>query len=226
MKENLHRDSKPLPSHGTNQLINTPCWKLIERAISNISLEKDFTVAQVGSGYTSIDKLNIVKSEVDKKLRESKVCFLDGIDYPELYEQLFAIVDYYNKDVSKWGYDVCGMDDMQYGIYSEGGFYDWHIDEYPSPIWISSPNSFNKKLGSWYNRKISVSIFLNDPSEYEGGELDIEVDGPKADSRYETFKLPKGSIVVFPSNKWHRVRPITSGVRKSLVAWIFGPPFR
>ena len=59
--------------------------------------------------------------------------------------------------------------------------------------------------------------------------LTPEVIGPTVndwESRYVTLKLPKKSIVIFPSNKWHRVRPVTSGVRKSLVTWFRGPPFR
>ena len=38
--------------------------------------------------------------------------------------------------------------------------------------------------------------------------------------------LPKGSIIVFPSFVWHRVKPVTSGVRYSLVLWNLGYPFR
>ena len=75
-------------------------------------------------------------------------------------------------------------------------------------------------------RKLSTTIWLNDPDEYEGGEFDIEVNGPLDSIRYETLKLSKGSIVIFKSDKWHRVRPVTSGVRKSLVTWFRGPPFR
>ena len=75
-------------------------------------------------------------------------------------------------------------------------------------------------------RKLSTTIWLNEPDEYEGGEFDIEVRGPHDESRYDSLKLPKGSIVVFPSNKWHRVRPVTSGVRKSLVTWFRGCPFK
>ena len=76
-------------------------------------------------------------------------------------------------------------------------------------------------------RKLSITIWLNDPDEYEGGEFDIEVLGPREKGkRYETLKLSKGSIVIFKSDKWHRVRPVTSGVRKSLVTWFRGPPFR
>ena len=71
-----------------------------------------------------------------------------------------------------------------------------------------------------------MTIWLSDPDEYEGGEFDIESEGPYADLRYDTLKLPKGSIIIFPSSFWHRVRPVISGVRKSLVIWFQGPSFR
>ena len=38
--------------------------------------------------------------------------------------------------------------------------------------------------------------------------------------------LPKGSIVVFPSHLWHRVKPVTKGTRYSLVVWHLGYPFK
>ena len=38
--------------------------------------------------------------------------------------------------------------------------------------------------------------------------------------------LPQGSIVIFPSYLWHRVTPVTKGVRYSLVIWNLGYPFR
>ena len=201
--------------YGVNQLIDTPFWEKIQKIISNIS-EEDLI-----DGHVKND--NVIEGNFDKKLdkeiRESKIIFLDDKKYPEIFDDLFRIVDRYNENISQWRYDICLMEDIQYGVYSKGGFFDWHVDKYVSPIWISSKNN-------WYNRKISISIFLNDPDEYEGGELDIETQGPLADPRYDTFKLPKGSIVIFPSNKWHRVRPVTSGVRKSLVVWVGGPPIR
>ena len=49
--------------------------------------------------------------------------------------------------------------------------------------------------------------------------------GPTDSPRYHSFKLPKRSIVLFQSDLWHRVRPITSGVRKTLVVWFIGPPY-
>ena len=38
--------------------------------------------------------------------------------------------------------------------------------------------------------------------------------------------LPKGSVIVFPSFVWHRVKPVTKGVRYSLVMWNLGYPFK
>ena len=70
-----------------------------------------------------------------------------------------------------------------------------------------------------------MSLFLNDPDEYEGGELDIDYKNPSNNPRYESLKLDTGYAVFFESHMWHRVRPITSGVRKSLVAWFCGPPY-
>ena len=78
-------------------------------------------------------------------------------------------------------------------------------------------------LGSFF---VSMSLFLSNPDEYEGGELDLELYGPDAyPERSNTFRCLKGEALFFQSDYWHRVRPVKSGVRKSLVAWFFGPPF-
>jgi len=72
---------------------------------------------------------------------------------------------------------------------------------------------------------------LSDPKDYEGGELEFAI--PEVDKgklTYTTFSLPeilpKGSIVVFPSFVWHRVKPVTKGTRYSLVMWNLGYPFK
>ena len=232
-----YKFQNPLPNYGTKQLIDTPFWEKLQKIISNIS-EEDFIDAEIKDDEKNVESVEgfgkKIESKLDKEIRESKIIFLDDRKYPEIFHDLFVMVDEYNKDISQWGYDICSIEPLQYGVYPKGGFYDWHIDSYESPIWVSSKkrtlstqqNIFNRSSGNWFNRKISLTIFLNDPDEYEGGELDIETKGPRDDTRYDTFKLPKGSIVVFPSNKWHRVRPVTSGIRKSLVAWVSGPPIR
>ena len=189
-------------SYGTNSIFNTHTWHLIQEEISKPSLNME--VAKIGDAIPY----------VDNRLRISDIAFLDNM---ELDQQLLDMIIDWNNNISKWKWNITSLEFPQYGIYNKGGYYGWHRD-------VVHPNSpdYDPNIV----RKISISIWLNDPDEYEGGELDIEVGGPRDDLRYHTFKLPKGSIIVFPSNSWHRVRPITSGVRKSLVVWFSGPPFR
>ena len=163
---------------------------------------------------------NILDSVEDLSIRKCKQCFLDY--YVELDKLFGRIILDYNANYSGWDFDLECIEAIELTHYFEGEFYDWHTDIFPVPI------IRNKKP---YNRKISVTVFLNDPEEYEGGEFDLELRGPNSkekvnEERFDTFKLPKGSMIVFPSYMWNRVRPVTSGVRKSLVLWFQGSPFR
>ncbi len=185
-------------SYSINNLNNTPLWNLIQQKLNSVNLQwEDGGI----NGTRSRDSV-----------RKSKISWLAD---QYLIEQLFYSVDLCNKH--NWNYDLDGCGDIQYGIYSDGGHYDWHVD-----IEEELPNINGKYL----MRKLSMTIWLNDPDEYEGGEFDLEVKGPHRGLRYDTFKLSKGSIIIFPSYMWHRVRPVTSGERKSLVTWFRGPPLR
>ena len=82
-------------------------------------------------------------------------------------------------------------------------------------------------------RKLSMTCQLTDGSEYKGGELEFDFRNYDPHMRDESKHriqckeiLPKGSIIVFPSFVWHRVKPVTSGTRYSLVVWHLGKPFR
>lgn len=112
----------------------------------------------------------------------------------------------FNFDLEMW----CG--DIQYTIYEGSNtYYDWHSDFSPD---------FNKD----FVRKLSISLMLSSSEEYDGGEL--ELDMGKGGNENAKFKLNVGDLVVFPSNMWHKVNPITSGKRVCLVGWFGGPPFK
>ena len=86
----------------------------------------------------------------------------------------------------------------------EKGHYDWHFD-----------------YGSAFsNRKMSFSIQLSDPSEYDGGMLEIVGMPPNEETR------KKGTIIMFPSYVRHRVTPVTRGTRYCIVGWVHGPHFK
>jgi PKHD-type hydroxylase len=74
-----------------------------------------------------------------------------------------------------------------------------------------------------HDRKLSLIIQLTDPSEYEGGDFQFDSDIPQPDP---AEIKQRGTVIVFPSFLRHRVTPVTSGVRRSLVSWVEGPKFR
>jgi len=62
---------------------------------------------------------------------------------------------------------------------------------------------------------LSATLFLSEPDEYDGGELQIE-------DTYglHSVKLPAGDLVVYPSTSLHHVRPVTRGARVASFFWI------
>ena len=117
---------------------------------------------------------------------------------------------YVIRDVcSHWyGYNLAGfMDGIQYSeYYEDGGHYGWHLDSMGDGVELQ--------------RKLSMTVQLSDPSEYEGGNLELFI------GRTPTaVDKEKGLGAIFPSFRLHRVTPVTSGIRKSLVLWANGPSF-
>ena len=177
-----------------------------------IELNEDF-LTKIDNTISNMD-LEIKKSLINKgesNLRISKQAWIKDLSFCKYFFDIGQKVN----ELCKWNFDIKGIEPIQYTEYSDGGKYDWHTDQ-GSKILL--------KDGSI--RKISMTLFMNNPDEYEGGEFDLELFHPDKKPRYETFKLKKGSAIFFQSDVWHRVRPVSSGARKSLVAWYSGPPFR
>ena len=99
---------------------------------------------------------------------------------------------------------------IQYTVYDgKGSNYGWHQDTAASPY---NENEI---------RKLSISLVLSDPDDYEAGELQL-----LSGKQMSSYRAPKGTAIVFPSPTTHRVRPLKSGIRRSLVGWYGGPPWR
>lgn len=62
---------------------------------------------------------------------------------------------------------------------------------------------------------LSFTLFLSDPSTYEGGELVIDTG-----SGEEVVKMAAGSVVLYPSSYLHRVEPVTEGIRLAAIGWV------
>jgi hypothetical protein len=129
-------------------------------------------------------------------------------------------------------YDIYDIDNdsLQYAEYSSGGQYKWHTDtliDYRYTPKLPKGEGLNiskdlQNLSGECVRKLSFSLQLSDINEYTGGELQIMND------MGELVTVPKslGSFIVFDSRSKHRVRPVKSGIRKSIVGWVVGPRWK
>jgi PKHD-type hydroxylase len=155
-----------------------------------------------------------------KKYRNSNIVWLND---QWIYNEIYPYIHNANKS-SGWNFQWDWSESCQFTKYAKGQFYDWHCDSWESPYENTNDKNFYNKI-----RKLSVTVSLTDPSEYKGGELEFDfrnnVNG-KPNIRKCKEILPKGSICVFPSFVWHRVTPVTSGTRYSLVIWNIGHPFK
>ncbi|ARN76140.1 2OG-Fe(II) oxygenase [Oceanicoccus sagamiensis] len=139
------------------------------------------------------------------KIRRSKIIWLPKEDFPQVYKKLWRMAQKANKE---YRFDITMfIDDIQISYYDEKeeGFFRWHTDM-----------DFSRML-----RKLSISVPLNQSSEYEGGELKFNPHGEEV-----TTYQKKGQGIIFPSFVLHTVTPVTKGRRYSLVAWVGGQPLR
>ena len=151
----------------------------------------------------------------DKKDFTSRKSKISWIPFDKAKDTYGIIAGWMQKvNINHFGFDNMQMHEPgQYTEYSKGDFYNWHVD--------MGVNRHRMPMV----RKISMSLLLNDPKEFEGGEL--EIFSKSFDTKGDAvFNLKQGQAFFFASFLVHRVRPITSGKRKALVMWFGGTPLK
>ena len=143
-----------------------------------------------------------------KEVRRSKISWMQkNQDNSWVFEKLGHIASSLNAQYYR--FDLTGFGEaLQLTNYdqSEQGMYGWHVD-------------YGGKLSP--SRKLSLVLQLTDPSQYEGGNLQVLTSGQPQNVRKE-----RGLVAAFPSYVLHQVTPVTNGNRQSLVAWVSGPAFK
>jgi len=234
------------------------CEKILELGKNKIQYIKDNGGDTVGQTFDDRDKQSVSSSsksvipqgdkttqEIDYNkgntyIRDSEVCWLND---QWLYDLFTPYIETANKSAG-WNYDWDFCESFQFTKYNPGGFYGWHNDSstdhfakykrhIPGITPLSSKNEIKKGYTDNHNfvgkvRKISMTVNLNVPGEYQGGNLKFDYGPHSPNERYHecTEIRPQGSIIVFPSWVYHQVTPIESGTRYSLVLWCLGKPFR
>jgi PKHD-type hydroxylase len=141
-----------------------------------------------------------------KSIRNSTIKWMNPSEETSwVYDRLMGCVKEAN---NVWQFNLYSiLDDIQYTEYrGGGGHYNWHIDIGPGAI---------------SHRKVSVVVQLSDSSEYTGGILEVSTG-----SNSLKVSNKKGTVILFPSFLQHRVTPVASGLRKSLVLWAGGEHFK
>jgi len=156
-------------------------------------------VAQVGMN-------NPKGGGVNTKKRTTTISWIPFKEMPEMYSQIEATMQATN--LNHFGFENMKITEpAQFTEYPKGGFYDWHMD-------LDVNGTHEPPV-----RKISMTILLSDSSTFKGGQLEFMEKNKVSD-------LKQGQAIFFASFIRHRVAPVTKGMRRSLVMWFGGTPFK
>ena len=172
------------------------------------------------TGQQDREKLDRTQLKDLKKKRDSNIVWLNE---RWILNEIQPFVDQANKNAG-WNFQWDWTESCQFTKYSKGQYYDWHSDSWPKAYNNPGNPSLHGK-----NRKLSATLSLSDEKSYKGGELEFDfrhVEREKQKTQMCKEVKPKGSLVVFPSDVWHRIKPIKQGYRYSLVIWNLGWPFK
>jgi PKHD-type hydroxylase len=153
--------------------------------------------AQVGGGSEGTVSKSIRRAELNWLFKDSECSWV--------FERLSHVAASLNAD--HFGFDLTGFGEaIQLTNYHESrqGTYKWHQD-----------------FSSEVSRKLSMVLQLSEPSEYEGGELQILTSGQPMG-----VQKKRGLITAFPAWTLHQVTPVVKGNRQTLVTWVSGPEFK
>lgn len=238
-----------IPPETCKQIIELGTSKIKEEEAKGNSTEAytfgDQQKGAMGEDATPLNDQPLYESNGDVTyIRDSKVAWLND-------QWLYDLVSPYIYEANRkagWNWQYDSHESFQFTQYnSPGGFYGWHKDG--NSDWFGAykryihgitkePLKSNGNLPSGYVtdpsmvgkiRKISMTINLNGPGEYEGGNLKFDYGmHTNREARFHECEeiRPQGSIIVFPSFVDHCVTPVTSGTRYSLVLWTLGDPWK
>jgi len=161
----------------------------------------------------SIGKDSLIDATIDNQVklesRRSKISWITPTSSTEfIFQKVSQAITQANK--AYYNFDLTEIEDLQFSEYDSNyqGMYKSHTDD---------------GYDSNHNRKLSFSIQLSAPSEYDGGNLQLyrfKLEDPV------TVEREKGLAAFFPSFTIHEVTPIVRGTRYALVGWVHGPKFR
>jgi predicted 2-oxoglutarate/Fe(II)-dependent dioxygenase YbiX len=248
LKNNYYWFQSALSPEVCDEILKLGKEKLKSEEESGISTEAyTFGDTQKNANPDAISQQDMIFSDALKKSkkiynRDSNITWLSE---QWMYDLVYPYINTANVAAGwNWNYEI--SEPFQFTKYDNDQFYGWHNDgksDSPYERYIhgvtSVPLHKTRGIPSGYTRnqkfvgkirKISMTINLCEPGEYEGGNLKFDF-GPHRggdEKRYHVCEeiRPRGSIIIFPSFVHHCVTPVTRGTRYSLVLWTLGEPWK
>ncbi|MCC9624152.1 2OG-Fe(II) oxygenase [Thalassospira sp. MA62] len=155
-----------------------------------------------------MDDGGLVHGQSAGDIRRSRITWFNEEQEPVVSRRIIDLVAQVNR--STFDFSLSDFaEDAQIACYvgNQKGHYDWHSDVGASDV--------------ARRRKLTMVVQLSDPSDYEGGLLQLNPSGHVIDG-----PMTRGTAIFFPSFVLHRVAPTTGGLRYSLAQWVHGTPFR
>ena len=198
-------------------MILEPRWKsyIVATAEPVLTPKQCDELIRIGQSEPKINAtigIDSKNTKLDERYRKSIISWIPFAKAVPIYQVIRQWMEVTNNNY--FGFNIVQLSEQgQYAEYSKNGFYNWHMD---SNIEMANMPTV---------RKISMTLLLSDPKNFEGGDLELFC-GETLDSEKNKFKLKQGYAVFFASFLLHRVMPVIKGNRKSLVMWFGGSPLR
>ena len=192
------------------------------------SLEKDLE-----KHFDDMGDSKLINNVLDEDIRKSKNTWIPTTHW--ITGWLWHYVQAANRNNFLYDISFIESESMQYASYGVGEYYHWHTDSsiavHYKPKFQTSARESTKDdnylrertaVENELVRKISFSLQLSDPDDYEGGNIQF------IDESNKNYIAPrqKGTLIIFDSRTKHRVCKVRSGVRKSIVGWVLGPRWK
>tara|TARA_R110000824_G_scaffold106903_2_gene252661 strand:+ start:696 stop:1280 length:585 start_codon:yes stop_codon:yes gene_type:complete len=159
--------------------------------------------------------IGVLDKKKNTKIRKSKISWIKN---PLVYDHTNPYIHKANL-LSKWNFQWDWNEAPQFTQYGKHDFYNWHVDGHT--------DSYGEGPHKGKMRKLSSILLLSEPGkDFEGGEFEIDFDSCGGKGKKIVTELKKGTFIVFPSFVKHRVKPVTKGIRHSMVLWHLGFPWK
>ena len=188
---------------------NNPSWNFhLDQLNSYAYTEKVFSKTECQKIIKTAKEKGLIEGTTRGKtdMRLSNITWLYASDNLEwVFRKITDVVLFLNNKY--FNFDIFGLNEgLQFTNYkAPSDKYKKHVD---------------RALGILV-RKLSLSIQLTDPKDYEGGELILY-----EEEKGKEMQKEQGTLILFPSYIMHEVKPVTKGERNSLVSWVTGKQFK